>query len=192
MNVGIIVEGPDDHAVYKVLLKRINPAIQRVYPHECGGRHKLKNKFVPLLKVFEGNPAAYRLSKVIVIRDSDCQDPRPLEEEMRRTLDASGLQTSFEVAFHATKCKLESWLLADLDAISAVSASRGGSRVSETFDADLETMREADVVYRRVVRTAGLQDTSAVMGKIAEAASLERISERCPRFRDFRKKAETR
>jgi hypothetical protein len=188
MNVGIVVEGPDDTAVYRVLIKRIDDRIERVHARECSGRQKLKNKFMPLLDEFARNPAAFNLRKVLVIRDSDCKDPRPTEQELEDILARSNLRRTFGVSFHATKCKLESWLLADEDAINSVSIGRGGPGGVQRVGADLETFREADQLYRRTLSEAGLQDTDAVMQDIAERARLERIAERCPKFRDFMRK----
>jgi len=188
MNAGIVVEGPDDTAVYRVLIKRIDRGIERVHSRECTGRQRLKNKFVHLLDEFARNPAAFDIRKVLVIRDSDCQDPKPIEEELQDIFARSDLRPTFGVSFHATKCKVESWLLADEDAINSVSRSRGGPGGIQRVGADLETFREADQIYRRTLSLAGLQDTDAVMKEIALQARLETIAERCPRFRDFVRK----
>lgn len=188
MNAGIVVEGPDDAAVYPILIKRIDPTIERVHARECTGRQKLKNKFVYFLKEFARNPAAFNIGKVLVIRDSDCNDPGPIEQELQHIFARSNLQPAFGVSFHATKCKLESWLLADEDAINTVSMRRGGRGGIRRVGVDLENFREADQLYRGTLSHAGLQDTDAVMREIAQQASLEEVAARCPRFRDFKQK----
>ncbi len=190
MNVGVVVEGSDDAAVYPILIKRIDPSIERVYPRECIGRQKLKNKFVYLLKEFSRNPIAFNIRKVLVIRDSDCKDSAPIEQELQDIYARSNLQPPFGLSFHATKCKLESWLLADEDAINTVSLRRGGRGGIPRVGVDLENFREADALYRTTLIQAGLQDTNAVMQAIAQEARLERIVERCPGFAISSKKSQ--
>ncbi len=185
MNAGIVVEGPDDAVVYRILIKRINQVIEGVHCRECNGRQRLKNRFVYFLKEFATNPAAFNISKVLVIRDSDCQDPAPIEQELQDIFFNSNLQPDFHVSFHATKCKLESWLLADEDAINVVSMYRGGPGGIQRVAVDLENFNAADHLYRRTLAQGRLQDTDAVMQEIAQRARLEGIADRCPRFRDF-------
>ncbi len=189
MNVGIVVEGPDDVAVYPVLVKRIDRGIERVHPRECGGRRKLGDKFVVFLREFAGNPAAFGIRKVFVILDSDCADAGHIEGGLREIFDRSGLRPPFEVSFHATKCKIESWLLADEEAINRVSTRRGGCDGVGRIDTDLEELKEADRVYGQVLSRVGLQDTVSVMREIASSADLDRIAQRCPGFNSFRRKA---
>jgi len=191
MNAGIVVEGPDDTAVYRELIKRIDPSIGRVHSRECIGRHKLRNKFIYLLHEFAQNPVAFDIGKVFVIRDSDCADPGPIERELRSTYLSSGVCPGFAVEFHATKCKVESWLLADEEAISRVSLNRGGPGQIARVEVDLESFREADDLYRKILSRARLQDTTAVMTEIAWQARLETIEDRCPRFHDFIRKVKS-
>lgn len=191
MNFGVIVEGPDDVAVYRILAKRIDPGIGHVHARDCGGRQKLKNKFPYLISEFSRNPAAYNLRKVVVIRDSDCKDPLPLEQELQDIFARSGLTPNFSVSFYVTKCKLETWLLGDEQAINTVSISRGGGGNVSRVDGDLETIKDTDDLYRRTLSQAGLQDTDEVMKQIISRARLNILSERCPRFRDFMRKITT-
>lgn len=191
MNAGIIVEGDDDLAVYPILIKRIHPPIERVYGRKCGGRQKLEDKFVVFLKEFSGNPVAYNIGKVFIIRDSDCHDPRPVEQKLQGILSRANLQCPFDISFHTTKCKLESWLLADEDAINGVSIGRGGPGGIQRIDENLESFKEADQLYRTTLIQAGLLDTAKVMKQIAQQARLEAIAERCSGFRNFMQKIRT-
>lgn len=188
MNIGIVVEGPDDAAVYSTLVTRIDAGITRVHCRECGGRHKLKNKFTYFLREFSRNPAAFDIARALVIRDSDCSDPVPIERELAELFAKSRFQPGFRVSFHATKCKLESWLIADEVAINTVSVKRGGPGGIVKVNQDLESFREADELYTKILSHAGLQDTNAVMKEIAREVRLEVVAERCPRFRDFQRK----
>jgi len=188
MNVGIIVEGGDDRAVYPVLIRRIDATVDGIHARECGGRRKLEDKFVVFLKQFAGNLPAFRIKKVLVIRDSDCEDPSPIERKLQRILGESRFEPPFGVSFHATKCKLESWLLADEAAINFVSNRRGGPGAIRRVEVDLENFREPDQLYRKTLSQAGLQDTEKVMREIAEQARLEVIAQHCPTFRHFTQK----
>ena len=168
MNFGIIVEGDDDAVVYPVLIKRLDNSIEHVHCRSCGGRQKLEDKFVVLLKEFERNPAAFGLRKILVIRDSDCNEPGPLEQKLRNILKSSGFEPRIPVSFHATKCKLESWLLADENAINLVSLARGGRGGLQRIQPNLEAHKDSDVVYGKALIQVGLQDTAAVMACAAE------------------------
>jgi hypothetical protein len=185
MNVGIIVEGGDDVATYPILIKRIDPRVRKVYARECGSRQKLKDKFVVYLKEFSLNPAAFDITRVVVIRDSDCNDPVPIEHELQAILAHSRLRVAFPVAFHATKCKLESWLLADERAINRISYRRGGPGGMSQIGLNLEVHKDTDDLYRATLSNVRLQDTSAVMREIAEQADINIIAQRCPYFREF-------
>jgi hypothetical protein len=185
MNAGVVVEGPDDAAVYPILIRRIDPSFERVYPRECTGRQKLKNKFLYFLEEFAGNPAALDIRKVLVIRDSDCNDPERIEQDLQTIFANSNLRLAFSVSFHATKCELETWLLADEDAINTVSARRGSKGRIRRVEIDLENFREPKELYRRTLSQAGLQDTGAVMKQIAQEVRLEVVAARCPRFGEF-------
>lgn len=192
MNFGIIVEGDDDVAVYPVLIKRIDNSVDHVHYRKCEGRRKLKNKFVPFIKEFEQNPAAFGIQKIIVIRDSDCNEPGPLEAELQHILRDSGLAPRIPVSFHATKCKLESWLLADENAINLISQTRRGRGGLAAIPGNLENTKDADEVYDRALRQVGLLNTDVVMKEIAQKTDLSIIARRCPRFRDFTRKVTDR
>lgn len=73
--LGIIVEGPRDAAVYRVMIRRIRSDVERVVPWPCGGVPALLKKFVGVLRGFE----YYRIDKALVIRDSGGKDPQTSE-----------------------------------------------------------------------------------------------------------------
>jgi len=184
MNVGIIVEGADDFETYPVLIRRIRGDIERVFPIECGGLRKLKNKFVSFIKDFDSRHDR-NVAKVMVIRDSDCGDPRILEEELRHRLEESGFRPSFPVHFFAARCKLESWLLADEAAINSVAQARNKPGSIGRINEALERLREADELLAKTLWRVRLPADEKVYAEIAGYADLDTIAVRCPYFREF-------
>jgi hypothetical protein len=65
--------------------------------------------------------------KALVIHDSDCNDSRSVEDELNRILDQSTFRESLTLAvhFYATRCMVETWLLADETAVNVVARKRG-------------------------------------------------------------------
>jgi len=186
MNVGIIVEGLYDSKTYPVLIQKIRADIDRVLCIDCGGLPKLRNKFVSFIKYFDSRHDL-NLAKVLVIRDSDCGDPGPLEQELRHRLENSRFRPRFPVHFYATKCKLESWLLADEVAINSVAHARNKPRTVEKVDAALEKVREADELLAKTLWRVGLPADEQVYAEIARFADLGKLAGRCPYFQEFEK-----
>jgi len=187
MNIGLIVEGSDDYETYPVLIRKSRRDIGRIHIRECGGLRKLKTKFVYFLKEFQSNPA-YQIKKAIVIRDSDCSDAHKLEQELCQILEQSGFKPTFSIHFHATKCKLESLLLADEEAIPQVARNRGRAARASTAVMTLENLKEAENVLSKKLFEANLPDDAKVFAEIAEASDLGKIVLKCPHFRDFMEK----
>ena len=189
MVFGIVVEGEYDSAVYSTLIRQIRPGVDKVLPITCGGVVRLQQKFVGWLKHFQWHPDYnYKVGKVLVVRDSDCRDSQAVEEELDDILSQSGFQKSLKlpVHFHATKCMVETLLLADESAVNAVARQRGRSRPSAQSVRDpLEGTVNAKGLFQRMLSQAQLPADLAVYAEVAAAADIERIKERCPNFRRF-------
>ena len=179
MNVAIVVEGEYDASVYPVFIRKIRNDISKIHPVSCGGVAALQRKFVSYLKGLQD------VSKAIVIRDSDCSPSPSLEQNLEQTLTTSGFQAGFPVHFYATKCKLETWLLADVNAINQVALLRGRTPTVVEVNIQFEEYRDAKELLRRKLSEVTLPADSAVFAQIAEAADLQRITERCPYFQQF-------
>ncbi len=184
MNLVVIVEGTDDYETYPILIRRIRNDVERLFRVQCGGVRKLKTTFVPSLKYYQAR-RDLNVAKALVVRDSDCKDVHPLETELDQILRGANTKLAFPVHFYATKCELESWLLADEGAINRVSASRGGPGGITPVNLALEMHKDAKALFHRVLWEAGLQVTPRVYAEIAQAADLQRIAQRCPYFREF-------
>jgi hypothetical protein len=141
-------------------------------------------KFVGWLKHFQWH-AEITVNKALVIRDSDCSDPVAWESTMSQILAQSHFVPDFPVHFHATKCEIETWLLADEDAINQVARSRGKPGLVSKVTIPLESYRNAKELFRKVLSKVGLPVDPEVYQEIASAANIDRIASRCAYFRQF-------
>lgn len=182
MRLAIVVEGESDVYAYRALIRRIRNDVDDIPAEQCRG--PIKTKFVGFLERFQANPAR-PVDKALVICDSDRQEPTSLENGLQSRLRASNFQETFPVHFFATKCMIEAWLLADEEAINKVAARRGKDRTVRPVNVDLEQAREAKELFYRALSEANLRPVPLIYGEIAEAAELQRISERCPYFHQF-------
>jgi hypothetical protein len=190
MNFGIVVEDLRDVEAYSELIRKIRNDIETIVPYPCHGNSTLKKQFVKGLKFFKwyspGSPHA--IGKALVIVDSDCSNASVWEEDLAAILDRSHFDPGFPVHFHSTKCELESWLLADENAMSKASQHRGKNKRLAPANIPLETYRGAKELFQRRLSEAGLPDTPQVYKEIGSYADIERIATRCPRFKLFIKK----
>lgn len=184
MNIGIVVEGEQDSAAYPELIRKIRNDIGTILTKPCGNDAKLKEQFVGWLKHFQWH-GQHSVEKAFVIMDSDCSDPLPWEEQLKQILGRSHFQPRFPVHFHATKCELETWLLADVNAVSLVSKRRGKNKQVTAVADPLESFKNAKELFQSVLSMANLPATATVYQEIAKATDIEKIAVRCPNFRQF-------
>ncbi len=186
MVFGIVVEGESDSVVYRALIKRIRPDVDVVLSQPCHGVAGVRRKFVGWLKHFQWH-SGHQVGKALVIRDSDCEASRALENELSRILDQSGFREklTLPVHFFATKCMVETWLLADESAVNVVAQQRGKTPTAQPVADPLEGARDAKVLFRRMLSQARLPADPAVYGAVAAAADIDRIRQRCPHFQQF-------
>lgn len=189
MNVGIVVEGPSDEAAYRELIPRIRSDIRELQIRPCGGKSSLAHGFVNFLEEFQRN-AAWQINLALVIRDSDCFPPQPIEKKLRNILAASGFKPKFGVEFFATPCMVESWLLSDLDAVRAVAANRGHGIPIAPLNIEIQNANSVEDkdVFPKVLTYFGLPATPTVYGEVAARAALAMIGNRCNYFREFSKR----
>jgi hypothetical protein len=179
---GIVVEGQRDVAVYPVIIRKNRPDVEDVVARPCGGVTEIPKRFVGLLRGFEYKS----IDKALLIRDSDWKDPQTSEEDLSGRLNQSGFKPTFPFHFYATRCMVETWLLADQQAVSKIALSRGGTRSIKAVNKRLEEIMDPKVPFRAMLSQAGLPDDEKVYEGIASAADLDKIAERCPRFAEFR------
>jgi hypothetical protein len=184
MNVGIVVEGEQDGAAYPELIRKIRGDIEGIFSLPCGGVGTLRKEFVGLLKQLPWR-APHPIDGALVVMDSDCSDADVWEDHLARTYQQSHFRPSFPVRFHATKCNLETWLLADENAVSQVSQRRGKNKKVAAVTIDLESHKEARELFQKQLSKADLRATAPVYKEIASFVDIARISALCPNFRRF-------
>lgn len=186
MVFGIIVEAERDAAVYSLLIRRIRSDLDEVLSIRCGGVVGIRRQFVGWIKNFQWH-SNLQIGKVLVICDSDRRDSQSVEAELDGILNQSGFPTqlTLPVHFYATKCEVETWLIADESAVNRVARDRHEAGMAQAVTGDLETIIDAKSRFRRMLSQAGLPATPAVYEEVAKAADLNRIAERCPYFERF-------
>jgi hypothetical protein len=181
---GIVVEDQRDASVYSTFVQRIRPDVGLVLARPCRGVAGVRQKFVGWLKNFEWH-SGHQVGKAIVIRDSDCGTPRNAEDELAQILEQSGFRPSFPTHFYATRCELETWLLADEGAVNRVAQSRKRTSTALAVADPLEGIRDAKERILRMLSQAGLPADPTVYAEIASRVDLGIVERRCPYFRQF-------
>jgi hypothetical protein len=185
MNIGIVVEGVDDYTTYPTLIGRIRNDINRPQVRECGGKSRLKGRFLGFLKEFQ-NPA-WQIDLAIVIRDSDCSPPQPIEDKLNDALKSSKFKPQFHVELFAIPCMLESWLVSDLDAIRMIAAQRGHGAAPQQLNVQIPNVHspEDKKLFIHALSHFGLPATPAVYKEVASVVNFGLIGHRCSYFRKF-------
>ena len=187
MVFGIVVEGESDSVVYRALIRRIRPDVDLVLSQPCQGVAGVRRKFVGWLKYFQWH-SGHQVGKALVIRDSDCDASRPLEDELGRILDQSGFRKklTLPVHFYATKCMVETWLLAERARSTTLHCS--GARL-HLLNAVADPLEGATNAKRPCSGgcspQARLPADPAVYAAVAATADIDRIKQRCPYFQQF-------
>ncbi len=179
---GLVVEGTYDEAVLKELVRKSVAGDIEVLARPCGPKGSLMNTFPGLLEEFRRAKQGEHVDKAIVIRDANGKDPGELIQEMQGKI--SNRNYLFPVRLVVIFRELETWLLADDEAISKVTSEYSGRtvpRVNESLE-DILTPKER---LRSLLAKAGVPYTDEVARKIALATDIEKIRYRCPGFMKF-------
>jgi uncharacterized protein DUF4276 len=175
---GLIVEGVYDAAAITEWIRRCLPGDVDVIPRLYAQKGSLMRKFPTYLSGFHWDNQGGPVDKAFVIRDADGKDPQALINVMKARI--AGRLPIFPVAVMVIVQELETWLLADHEAVSRVT----GMRMSEIHGA-LEEMRDPKQRLQRVLSDASVAYTAEVARKIAATSDLEKLAYRCPSFRIF-------
>lgn len=126
----------------------------------------------------QGSP----VDKALVIRDADNKDPNELLEKMKsKNIDRIDL---FEVKFIIIVQEIETWLLADEEAISRVTQARSGRTVTRVNE-NLESIIQPKERLKEMLSTAKVPYTPEVAKEIAKELDISEVEYRCPRFKEF-------
>jgi len=117
------------------------------------------------------------VDKGIVIRDADQKIPEALISQMESKI--SGRTYPFPTKCLVIVQKLETWLLADEEALSTVTG-----RIQRRIP-NPERIVDPKVRLRKILSDVQIDYTAVVARKIAAAARPEIVAARCPSFRKF-------
>ncbi len=182
---GLIIEGPYDESFYKALIPRICGMSLSFETRLGRGLPGLMEKFPALLRTLEKVREGRPVDKALVIRDSDRKDPLAAREEMARRIEGKNFAFPHGVQLCVVRRTMETWLLADINAINTVAVSRGGRKVSE-IKGNVEEIDDPKARLRSVLSKAGTEYTAIVCGDIASNIKIDTLEYRCPSFRSFK------
>ena len=180
---GIVIEGNYDEVALTELIKKCLSSDVEIIPRPCGGKDRLMNKFPGFLELFRYANQGGHVDKVLVIRDADNKNVAEILERMESKI--GGRIYPFEVKFVIIVQALETWLLADEEAISRVTQSRSGRTVSGVNE-DLESIVRPKDRLEQMLSEARVPYTDKVAEEIARESDISRIEYRCPKFGEFR------
>lgn len=180
---GIVVEGTEyDKAALTELIKKCLQVEIEIIPRPCGSKSQLMKKFPGFLKEFQYVKQGAHVDKALVIRDADNKEPARLLEEMQSKI--SGRTYPFEIKLIIIVQELETWLLADEEAISRVTQACSGRTVSR-INENLESIIHPKEKLKNLLSNAKVVYTAEVAREIAKESNISIIENRCPRFMEF-------
>jgi hypothetical protein len=131
--------------------------------------------------VWQGGP----VDKALVIRDADDKDPSAIETEMERRTQRMEYVFPRGVKLCVVRREMETWLLADAQAINIVAQNRGGRQIQEVQET-LEDIHDPKERLTSLLSRAGLDYTDQVCAEIASHLRIDHLEYRCPSFRTFK------
>lgn len=188
MRIGVVAEGSKDEPIFQELIPRIDPRVTRVDVRPAAGKPKFLHVFPGLLWTFPYVAPGGIPNKAIVVRDSNGDDPAEIEQRMRQRLQGRQ-QPPFHggIEFHATRRESETWLLADVGAISRVAARQGGGHATPVLG-PLEEVPDAKERFVRMLVEAGLLNVERTVREVVREIELDILRTQCPGFVTFEQK----
>ena len=173
MNVGLVVEDYHAEALVEICRKiSVNPEIRRQR-----GRINLKkaSRYVKQL-IYD-----YDCEKVIILADANC-NPEGEKERLNGVYPLLPEELRGRVHISLAVHELESWLLADEDAVSKI------LRRDVKAIANPEEIHDAKGYLDELFKKAGKIYLTSLAKAIASSADLDKITAKSASFEDFRDK----
>ncbi|MBI2207689.1 MAG: DUF4276 family protein [Candidatus Rokubacteria bacterium] len=189
MTFGGVVEGDKDKAVCEELIPRICPETEQVLVRVAGDRPQLMKKFPAWLKTLQhvtttGGP----VDKAFVVRDADNKASNGIESDMLQRIADRAYPFPRGVSVHAIRQEIDTWLLADINAINTVAAEVGHRPTKRSIPRPLEGIQQPSLLLQQVLSSVGLNYTAAICRKIARHIDLGILRAECPSFLEFEQK----
>jgi hypothetical protein len=177
--VGLVVEGIYDEAALTELIRKCHLSDVEVICRPCGSANQLMKKFPGFLESFRHGKEGGPVDKAIVVRDADHKDVNALIARMESRV--GGRIYPFSRHLLAVVQELETWLLADEGALALVTGRPQRGLPSP------ESLHNPKVRLERILSDVNIVYTAEIARKIAAAASVDVLANRCPSFRRFQK-----
>jgi hypothetical protein len=174
---GIVVEGENDKIIIETLIRKILSEDHFCISRPTGGKNKLMTKFLGWLEDFKNR----QVNKAIIIRDQDNQCIKEIIDLIRAKLTEREGRYRFGIKICIIKQEIDTWLMADENAISRVVGGKV-PRVNE----NLEDIMNPKEKLQGILSRFRFNYTKETLRKIAEEANLSTIEYRCPGFKRFR------
>lgn len=184
---GIVVEGPYDVPVYEELIRKISAADVEIVPRPAGGVSSLMKLIPALLRDLEQIRQGRPVDKAVVVRDAGPKDPASVERVMAEKIQGQTFSFPRGVQLFAVRRTMETWLLADENAINSVALPRGG-RTAARVQGTLEEIADPKERFILLLSEARLPYDPEVCREIASRVDIETLGYRCPSFRSFQQK----
>lgn len=184
---GLIVEGPYDKAFYAALIPRVCSAALHLTVRVCNGVSNLMKQFPALLADFEHTRHGRPVDKALVVRDSRGPDAHGALRRMQDKIKMRAYSFPRGVQLCVVFREMETWLLADANALNAIASSRGGRNVSDVKGSP-EDIQDPKTRLRSLLSEARIEYTPQVCAEIAASLSIDALAARCPSFRTFKQK----
>lgn len=183
---GIVVEGAYDQGVYEELIGRVATGVRQVVPRVMHGVSNLRKRFPVMLEDLQERP----VDKALVICDSNGDDPEAVEASLLATLADRNFSFTRGAHVIVVRRNMETWLLADPEAINRVAWNRMGRTRSaiNPVREDLEEHPRPKEELKRLLSQVGLPYDPMVCREIARRINLGRLDRRCPSFGRFRRR----
>lgn len=182
---GLIVEGEADKNVFDQLIRKVNSPDASIYPLTCGGVGRFMKIFPDLLLSFKYVHNGGGVDGALVIRDCDNKLAQDVLSRMQEKLGNRIYNFPRGIEFCVVKKNLDSWLLADENAINHVSRLRRGEPVAR-INATIEDIPNPKQQLQKILSEANLNYTPVVLGEIAAAINLQELEYRVPSFVTFK------
>lgn len=177
LTIGLVVEGIYDEAALKELIQKCARTQVEVIGRPCHGVNRLMQKFPNVLKEFQYVKGGSRVDKALVIRDAGNKDAQELKTGMQAMI--SNRRYSFPVKLLVVVKELEAWLLADEDAVKAVTGKKATSVQNP------ENVSNPKERLQSILSEARISYTAEIARKIAANTRVEALESRCPSFKQF-------
>lgn len=174
--------------VYEELIRKICSADVEIISRPTGGVSRLMNTFPKLLGVFEHIRQGRPVDKALVIRDAGGRNLASVERLMGERIQGRTYSFPRGTQLVAVRRTMETWLLADEDAVSFVALPRGGRRVARIQEPLEESIVDPKDRFIRWLSQARLPYDPQVCRDIARQIRIEVLRDRCPSFRSFERK----